>query len=101
MGAAVATMVATASVMVVASDSKWLKLAGNKITQNDFTSFTKKCLFKFTLLPFPLIAWATYPNFDPSISRIFRVEYLVCFCLLVRRRRRKRLRLSGLNENAI
>merc|ERR1711971_1046789 len=101
MGAAVATMVATASVMVVASDSKWLKLAGNKITQSDFTSFTKKCLFKFTLLPFPLIAWATYPNlsnhcslnYDLSISRIFRVEYLRGFRQLVRRRMRKRLRL--------
>ena len=69
------------------SDSKWLKFADNKFTQSDFTSFNKRCFFKFALLPFPVIAWATYPNlsnrysrnYDPSISRIFQVEYLAGF----------------------
>ena len=46
----------TSSVMQVHSDSKWLKLARNKFTQSDFTSFNKKVsvnlhYFRFRSLP--------------------------------------------------
>ena len=72
------------------SDFKWLKLARNKFTKCDSRSFNELFLQIY-------IAWATYPtlsncwsrNYDPSISRIFRVEYLAGFwqlaqlCLLL------------------
>jgi hypothetical protein len=56
------------------SDSKWLKLAGNKFTQSDFTSFNKKCFCKFTLLPHPVIAWAIHIQ----ICQIVAVAIMIC-----------------------
>jgi hypothetical protein len=44
--------------------SNWLKLAENKFTQSDFTSFYRQVSPNYkTWLPFPVIAGASYSKF--------------------------------------
>ena len=64
--------------MQVHSDSKWLKLARNKFTHSDFTSFNKKVstnlhYFRFRSLPglHIQICQIVSRNYDPSISSFF------------------------------
>ena len=55
------------------SGSKWLKLAGNKLTQSDFTSFNKKV---FTNLHH--FRFRSLPGLHIKICQIIAVTIMIC-----------------------